>query len=296
MKINEKDLNKMQKLVGDITESNLKYVDCYVSEHMGIFIPSVGFCEYAIAPNHTHPSYSFTLFFSENQSILPVEVKVLPSHYLAAAMSPQIPHEEKKAEVFTRYIAIFISEEFYNNHYKTYSSNLPDRYFWKQFLIDENTMTYIRSYMEEFENKTVGYEKILEGLEIIIVNSIIRNILKINTSHSNINNKLEIQKVLDYIHQNFGEKLSISNLAKIANMSESHFIRTFKKETKLSPMEYLIKLRIYKSKKLLRSNTKIITEVALQCGFNSPSHFSTCFSKQMGITPKEYQNNYLKIK
>lgn len=46
-----------------ISESDLKYVDYYVSENFAIFIPSVGFCEYAIMPQHTHPAYSFILFF-----------------------------------------------------------------------------------------------------------------------------------------------------------------------------------------------------------------------------------------
>ncbi|MDA8212034.1 MAG: hypothetical protein M0021_09175 [Clostridia bacterium] len=45
-KITAKDMTNIQKLVGDIRESNLKYVDYCVSENFGIFIPSVGFCEY----------------------------------------------------------------------------------------------------------------------------------------------------------------------------------------------------------------------------------------------------------
>ncbi|MHC1685168.1 MAG: AraC family transcriptional regulator [Clostridiaceae bacterium] len=296
MKIDEKDLNKIQKLVGNITEDNLKYVDCSVSKNMGIFIPSVGFCEYAITPQHSHPSYSFVIFFSEKQSIVPIEIEVLPNHYLATAMSPKVLHEEKETEVFTRYIAILISEEFYNSQYNIYSDKVPDEYLWNQFQVSEDIITYIKRYMNEYEDKNIGCEKVLEGLEAVITHDIIRSILNINNADNIKNKKLGIEKVLEYMQQNFGEKLSVSDLAKFANMSESHFIRTFKKETKLSPMEYLIKLRIDKTKKLLRSNNKIITEIAIQCGFNSSSHFSTCFSKQTGITPKEYQNSYLKTK
>lgn len=295
MKIDEKELKKIQRLVGDITESNLKYVVCYVSENIGIFIPSVGFCEYAIMPQHSHPSYSFVLFFSEKQSIVPIEIKVLPNHYLATAMSPEIPHEEKETEVFTRYIAILISEEYYNSQYKIYSDKLPDGYLWNQFLVGEDIMTYIKKYMKEYEDKVLGYEKILEGLETIITHTIIRSILNVNNSDNILDEKLGIEKVLEYMHQNFGEKISVNDLAKLASMSESHFIRTFKKETKVSPIDYLIKLRIDKAKKLLRSNSKIITEIAMECGFNSPSHFSTCFSRYMGMSPKEYQNSFLKM-
>lgn len=50
MKIDEKSLKRIQSLVGNITEENLKHVDCYVTQDFGMFIPSVGFCEYAIMP------------------------------------------------------------------------------------------------------------------------------------------------------------------------------------------------------------------------------------------------------
>ena len=70
MKIDGNSLQMIQNLVGDISESNLKYVDCYISDELGLFIPSVGFCEYAIIPQHTHPAYSFVLFFSKEQNIV----------------------------------------------------------------------------------------------------------------------------------------------------------------------------------------------------------------------------------
>lgn len=52
-----KEISKIKSLVGDISFENLKYVDYSVTEKFGIFVPSTGFCEYAITPNHTHPAY-----------------------------------------------------------------------------------------------------------------------------------------------------------------------------------------------------------------------------------------------
>ncbi|MGL5086307.1 MAG: hypothetical protein ACRC68_11435, partial [Clostridium sp.] len=92
MSIDRADLKSIQRLVGDITEENLKYVDCYVSENLGLFIPSVGFCEYAITPKHVHPSYSFVLFFSEEQSLIPVRIEMVANSYLATALVPNIAH------------------------------------------------------------------------------------------------------------------------------------------------------------------------------------------------------------
>jgi AraC family transcriptional regulator len=195
-------------------------------------------------------------------------------------------------DTFTRYIAIFISSEFYEKHFREYSNRSPERYFWNQFLVDQDIMIYIKQFMSEYENKQLGYERILEGLSTIITHQLIRSVLEIDASSNLYIEKFEIEKAIDYMHQNFGEKLTVKKLAKLVNMSESNFIRTFKQETQFAPIEYLIKLRIDKAKKLLRGRTKTITEIALQCGFNSNSHFSSCFVKQLGSTPTDYQNLY----
>lgn len=292
MGIDKEDMKMIQRLVGEITYTNLKYVDCYISEHFGIFIPSVGFCEFAIKQNHTHPAYSFVLSFSAEQSIVKPEIELKPDHYLMAALSPQVAHEEEQKDVFTRYIALMISKELYEKEYTTYSNNNPDLYVWNQYLVHNDIMLYLKKFMLEYDYKTYGYNRHLNALSTLITHSIIRSILDVKTKTDTITDKFEIQSILEYMHQNFANKLTNSNLAKLVNMSESHFIRLFKKETGTSPIEYLVKLRIEKAKKLLKSNTKNITEISLQCGFNSPSHFSSSFLKHEKTTPSEYQNMY----
>jgi len=290
-RIPPEDLLKMQKLVGDITEDNLKYVDCYAADHMGIFIPSVGFCEYAIMPQHTHPAYSFVLFFSQEQSLMPVSIEVLPEHYLITAMGPNIPHEEE-ADTFTRYIAIMISQEMYEAAYANYSSDPPPRYFWDQFLVGHEILTYLKNFISEYENRLPGYQQVLRSLAEAVTHQIIRGVLKVTKHADVISDKFDIERMVEYMNQNYGEKLSNNELAQIVNMSPSHFIRTFKKEIGLSPMDYLIRVRIDKAKQLLRTNTKSITEVSLQCGFNSASHFSSSFARHTGMTPSGYQKSY----
>ncbi|MCX7747561.1 MAG: AraC family transcriptional regulator [Clostridia bacterium] len=292
MKIEPKDIQKIQKLVGNITEGNLKYVDCYVSDNMGIFIPSVGYCEYAVTPQHTHPAYSFLLFLSKEQKIVSCKIEVPPEHYLMTGLSPDFPHEENQTEYFTRYIAILISKELFETQYSIYSRQPPENYFWNQFVIGQDIMPYLKRFMSEYENMLPGSESVLEALAMMITHQLIRSILKVHGTADYITERLEIEKALEYMHQHYGQRLSVSKLAKIVNMSPSHFIRIFKKETDSTPMEYLIKLRIDKAKKLLRSGAKKITEISLECGFNSTSHFSSCFAKHLGISPSEYQNSF----
>lgn len=291
-RISKKDMGFIKALVGDVNEADLKYVDCYATKNFGIFIPSVGHCEYAITPQHTHPAYSFILFFSEDQSILPVSIEVAANCYLAAALTPGIPHEEKKEEVFTRYIALMISKEAFGATYREYHQEIPEIYEWKQFVVSQNLMNDLKIFMAEYENQLPGAEAYLDALGITITHQIIRCILGMPVQREHIGDKFEIEKVIALMNQNYGEKTSISSLASLANMSESHFARIFKKETGDTPMDYLMKVRIEKSKKYLRAQTMTMTEIAMRCGFSNASHFSSSFSKHMSISPTVYQKTF----
>jgi len=291
LSVNNHDIQKVRALVGDITEDDLKYVDYYVSDNFGIFIPSVGFCQYAIKPRHTHPAYSFILLFSEEQSIVQLQIKMRPEHYLVTAMAPEVPHEEDSAGTFTRYIAVLISRDLYETQYAAYSGNAPHQYNWDQFLVPHDIMLPLKRFMSEYENRLPGSQQVLEGLAVMITHQFIRSLLKIHASPDFVTERFEIGRVIEYLHQNYGEKLSVNKMAGIANMSESNFTRIFKKETGIAPMEYLIRLRLDKAKMLLRAGAINITEISLQCGFNSLSHFSSCFTKHVGLSPSEYQNS-----
>jgi hypothetical protein len=99
--------NQLKSLVGDIKEEQLKHVEYYVGDHMGICIPSTGFCEYALKRQHTHPSYSFAIFPAEFNVIDDTEYFTDPYHYVTYTFPPDFPHEEKNQDTFKRYIAFF---------------------------------------------------------------------------------------------------------------------------------------------------------------------------------------------
>ena len=161
MTLTEQDMKNIQNLVGNITEDNLKYVDAYISDNLGIFIPSIGFCEYAIKPNHTHPGYSFIIYFPENQNMIDIKIEVPSNYYLISAMSPELCHEEEKDDTFNRYIAVFIDKDFFDSQYAIYDCNKPKIYFWDQFIIKKDILSFIKKFMSEYEENSFGKEKLL---------------------------------------------------------------------------------------------------------------------------------------
>lgn len=97
----------------------------------------------------------------------------------------------------------------------------------------------------------------------------------------------QLNKVLEVMHE---RKLGVSvgELADCLGMSTDHFIRSFKAATGLSPGQKLRNLCLEEAMDLLRQNRMSITEVSMELGFSSPSHFATFFRSQTGDAPSEW--------
>ena len=98
-------------------------------------------------------------------------------------------------------------------------------------------------------------------------------------------NQDRILTMLAYIHSNYAEKITLEEIAGAASVSPRECLRCFRTAIRQSPMEYLIDYRVRAARKLLETTDLSVTEIALRCGFNSPSYFSKQFRSIMGITP-----------
>ncbi len=92
-----------------------------------------------------------------------------------------------------------------------------------------------------------------------------------------------------YINEHFREPLSVRELASRANLSEYHFIRTFKKETGFTPHEYLIHTRMTMAKYLLKNSRLSVKNVCFAAGFSNESVFCSAFRQRQGMTPARYR-------
>jgi AraC-like DNA-binding protein len=92
-----------------------------------------------------------------------------------------------------------------------------------------------------------------------------------------------------------GDKINIDRMAKKYNKTSFQLIRAFKAHTGLTPIAYLILIRLNKAKKLLASGNTLI-DTALECGFFDQSHFTNCFKKYFGVSPKQYTENHSNLK
>lgn len=102
---------------------------------------------------------------------------------------------------------------------------------------------------------------------------------------------IRIQKMLSYIHKNFANAVSLSEISAVAGISERECLRCFQKTIQLSPIQYLLKYRVMQGAEMLLGNPAgSISETATSCGFDSPSNFAKIFKRFYHCTPKEYRN------
>ena len=100
---------------------------------------------------------------------------------------------------------------------------------------------------------------------------------------------VRLNRVLDFMQQNYGRETRLWELAQLAGMSPHYFCELFKKTTGVSPHQYSIRCRIDRAKIYLRSRQFTILQVAKATGFADQSHFTKVFRRIVGLTPTQFR-------
>jgi len=103
-----------------------------------------------------------------------------------------------------------------------------------------------------------------------------------------------VLRVESYIVGNLDGDLSLKVLAEQAGLSPFHFARLFRNVTGRTPHRYVMERRVEGAVTMLRESAMSLSEVALECGFASQSHFTTVFRQHIGVTPARYRKAALR--
>lgn len=99
-----------------------------------------------------------------------------------------------------------------------------------------------------------------------------------------------LQRITEFVHQHLSTDIRLADLARLAHLSERHFIRAFYAATGVTPYRYVIEKRLGAAVQLLHLNDgRSMAEIALLAGFNSQSHFAAAFKARYRVTPREYR-------
>ena len=99
-----------------------------------------------------------------------------------------------------------------------------------------------------------------------------------------------LNRVIDFINQNYAKDLRLWELASLAGMSPHYFCELFKASTGMTAYQYVLQCRIERAKRYLRDPQLSVGDVGAAAGFADQSHFTKVFRRMVGVTPMKYRS------
>lgn len=176
-----------------------------------------------------------------------------------------------------------------------FTSSLEINSLSQLFIISDANQT-IKLYLDlaliEREQQFRGSDIILKKLlECVMVHVLRHNELSIKDSSIQVKHD-EIETIQQYIREHYSDKITLDQLSELVDINKYYLIRLFKQQTGLSPIDYLIHVRLGEAEKLLAHTNVAISKISDMVGFHSPSHFSKTFKESNHSTPSLYRKRY----
>jgi len=170
------------------------------------------------------------------------------------------------------------------NRTKAFTTVTPDENSAQYMILPFNETSHQKGFFligpyDKPDHLTTHFEELL----IAIVKQNIANTVESNP---------HIAKGIKYIHENFAEPISLLQLCDYLGLNNCYFCVLFKNQTGMTFSQYLNKVRINESKKLLEITDDSIIDISLAVGFNNHNHFSATFKKLTGVTPSVYRSEF----
>ena len=102
----------------------------------------------------------------------------------------------------------------------------------------------------------------------------------------------KIKTMMVYVHEHFSEKISVSDLAASAYLSERECYRIFRRCLHMTPAEYVTGYRLQIACRMLAEGGEPVTSIGHACGLGSSSYFGKTFRGHLGCTPLEYRRRW----
>ena len=102
-----------------------------------------------------------------------------------------------------------------------------------------------------------------------------------------------LRRIKEFIDAKIEDDLTLCEMAQAVELSTAYFSRMFRKSTGETPHQFLLRRRLERAKKMLRSADERVLDVAVACGFKSQQHFAQVFRHVCRVTPTEYRRDFL---
>lgn len=293
------NLGKIRSFAGEMIEEHLDCIESFMSENMALFVPVLGSCGHGIMKDHTHPCPMFIIYFDDLGLVELNGEQYRSGSDTVFFLASEMPHREPFSKTPSRYLALFISDQFFRDIADAYNACWEDFPVSGFFPTPRGLINCMSDFMRESRVYLPGREAILNGIALQTAHILVRMLFdidkKLNIQTEPLTENYAVNRAVCHIYRHISKKITIEELSFIANLSPSHFNKLFRKEIGKTPYQYILHARLNLSLRLIDEGKLNFTEIAYRSGFSSSSHFSAAFQKEFSISPSEYQKNkYLK--
>jgi AraC-like DNA-binding protein len=252
-------------------------------------------------PYHMHDKYEIT-WIKEGQGsrIVGDNVSFFKKNDVLV-LGPMLPHQWQSSSITEKEVAKSISLFF--------KPEFPSKDFWfqeetkdmKELLTLSSKGLYLEGNLKKNIIKRIKELSVVSGAKgMLLVLEIIQIISDTNeyqtlASEGYINRKNldtnRINKITNYIFDNLENKITLKLLSEIVNLHPNSLSREFKRATGFSIVDYINKVRIGRTTRLLTETSKPIVDICYECGFQNLSHFNRYFKKVKNCTPTTYRKS-----
>jgi YesN/AraC family two-component response regulator len=146
--------------------------------------------------------------------------------------------------------------------------------------------------VESWDAKLPGYEFMSKTLLQQLLIAIAQNIKKEN---QNFSTSLKVEKIIQYMHEHMHDKITLTKLSDLVQLSPTYLSRAFKEITGYTIIEFFNKMKMDKAKEMILEGNRKIKEVAGALGFTDEFYFSRIFKKTEGLSPSEFYSKNVHV-
>lgn len=163
--------------------------------------------------------------------------------------------------------------------------------------LSDETFAKVRallSQMEEYPDNSLASDCIARsGLTMVLIPMLCKAYSELENRSEDNKKMLRadecFMKAISKIHESYKENLTVEDLAKIANLSRSAFVKRFTEICKLPPSDYLTNKRLEAAENLLINTSLSITDIAYETGFYDASHLNKAFKAKWNLSPSAFR-------
>jgi AraC-like DNA-binding protein len=254
-------------------------------------------------PLHYHEEYELNLIINAGgaKRVVGGNIEVIDDLELVL-IGPNMYHawfthqccSEAITEVTIQFHKDLFDEKFLKRNQMSFVKSMLER-SQRGISFPAETVAILKDRIQSLDKKN-GFDSVLELLSILHDLSTSRNMKTLSdsgftTEKFNYSSR-RIEKVFEYMNTNYTKSVTLSEVAKIANMPEASFSRFIKKRTGKTFIDSLNEIRLGHASRMLIDTTTTVAEIAYKCGFNNISNFNRIFKRKKFCIPKEFRETY----